>query len=378
MSRDKMLKVYYNDKVIGTLAETSDKRVAFEYDDSWLDAGFTISPFSLPLKKEVFVPKNSAQDGLFGVFRDSLPDAWGRLLLERVLKKRGIDSSSVSMIDRLAMVGEGGMGALTYLPAWDIKEDNRQGTLDEIAEACKSVLMNEGDESLDMLFNMAGSSGGARPKVLLSDEEGDWMVKFPSSVDTNEIGIQEYEYSLAAGKCGIDMPNTKLFESKKCGGYFGIKRFDRYADSDGKIIRKHMVTAEGLLETDLRLPNLDYADLMKLCKILTASDESSMIQMYRRMCFNVLAHNRDDHSKNFSYIYNDEKGKYELSPAYDLTYSNTFYGEHTTSVAGEAANPDTKDLIKVGTGAGLSKKLCSEIAEEIRSIAQPLAAKWRL
>lgn len=378
MSRDNIVRVFYHDRLVGTLAETADKRIAFEYDDSWIEEGFTISPFSLPLRKEVFVPGPDAPEGLFGVFRDSLPDAWGRLLVDRILRKRGLSTDSVGMLERLAIVGSGGMGALTYQPEWDIREEYEAGTLDEIADACRSVLLNEDSDSLDMLFNMAGSSGGARPKVLITDDEGEWIVKFPAPSDIDDIGLQEYEYSLAAKKCGIEMPETKLCPSQNHSGYFAVRRFDRSVHTDGSVVRKHMITAEGLLETDHRLPNLDYADLMKLCKILTFSNKDALIQMYRRMCFNVFAHNRDDHSKNFSYIYNDEKDRYYLSPAYDLTYSTTYYGEHTTAIGGEAHNPGIKDLVKVGSDAGLSKKLCTEIAEEIRELAQPLSDKWKL
>ncbi|MBP3895840.1 MAG: type II toxin-antitoxin system HipA family toxin [Mogibacterium sp.] len=376
MSRNRILKVYYNDLTVGSLAETADGRVAFEYDELWVSEGFPISPFSLPLRKEVFVPGRDCPDGMFGVFRDSLPDAWGRLLVDRVLRKSGVNPSDISMLDRLAIVGHSGMGALIYVPEWNIASEYEIGTLDEVAAACRSIFLNEETDYIDALYSMGGSSGGARPKILVSDHDGDWIIKFPSSYDSGEIGEQEYEYSVAARKCGITMPETRLFESEKCSGYFGIKRFDRELWADGSVKRKHMITAEGLLETDHRLPNLDYADLMKLCKILTFSDKEELLQMYRRMCFNVFAHNRDDHSKNFSYVYNDDREKYEMSPAYDLTYSTTYYGEHTTTVAGEGANPGMDELIKVGTEAGLGKSLCTETAKEIRSIAEPLAAKW--
>lgn len=238
-------------------------------------------------------------------------------------------------------------------------------------------MQNDDTDGLDMLFKMAGSSGGARPKVLLSDDEGEWIVKFPSSFDSEDVGLQEYEYSKAAAKCGIAVPETKLFKSEKNRGYFGVKRFDRDYSAEGEVVRKHMITAEGLLETDHRLPNLDYSDLMKLCKILTFSNKDALLQMYRRMCFNVFAHNRDDHSKNFAYLFNEEKGRYEISPAYDLTYSTTYYGEHTTSVGGESANPGMDDLVKVGADAGLGKKLCIETAKDVESVAVPLAEKWK-
>ena len=127
-----------------------------------------------------------------------------------------------------------------------------------------------------------------------------------------------------------------------------------------------MLTVEALLETDHRLPNLDYRDIMKLTKILTGNDRDQLIQQYRRMCFNVFARNRDDHSKNFTFLYDETADRWLLSPAYDLTYSSTYFGEHTTSVAGNAADPGPGDLLAVGTDAGLPEKLCRSIAGEIR------------
>ena len=195
MSRNKILKVYYNDLSVGSLAETADGRVAFEYDDLWVSKGFPISPFSLPLRKGVFVPGRDCPDGMFGVFRDSLPDAWGRLLVDRVLRKSGVNPADISMLDRLAIVGHSGMGALIYVPEWNIASEYEIGTLDEVAAACRSIFLNEETDYIDALYSMGGSSGGARPKILVSDHDGDWIIKFPSSYDSGEIGEQEYEYS---------------------------------------------------------------------------------------------------------------------------------------------------------------------------------------
>lgn len=126
-----------------------------------------------------------------------------------------------------------------------------------------------------------------------------------------------------------------------------------------------MLTVAALLEIDFEQPSLDYSALMKLTKILTNSNPAELENMYRRMCFNVFAHNRDDHSKNFSYLYDEEKEQWSLSPAYDLTYSNTYFGEHTTSVAGNGKNPGIKEVVEVVVGAGLKKKWCETVAEEI-------------
>ena len=121
----------------------------------------------------------------------------------------------------------------------------------------------------------------------------------------------------------------------------------------------HMLTAAALLEIYFNQPCMDYNDLMKLTKILTNNNWDDIDNMYRRMCFNVYAHNRDDHAKNFTYIYDEENETWRLSPAYDLTYSNTYYGEHTTTVAGNGRNPGIKELTEVGVNAGLKKQYCS-------------------
>ena len=120
MSQRESLEVRMDDRLVGTLALTANHKVAFSYSEEWLEHGFSVSPFSLPLKNEVFVPKKDYFDGLFGVFADSLPDAWGQLLLERLLKERGKKEAQYSVLDRLAIVGKSGMGALTYHPQKEI------------------------------------------------------------------------------------------------------------------------------------------------------------------------------------------------------------------------------------------------------------------
>ena len=166
----------------------------------------------------------------------------------------------------------------------------------------------------------------------------EWIIKFPAHVDGKDAGKMEYDYSCCARKCEITMSETKLFPSGICKGYFGTRRFDRVPDQNG-IKRVHMLTAAALLELDFEQPSLDYHSLMKLTKILTKDHYADVESMFRRMCFNVFAHNRDDHSKNFTYLYDEEKDQWRLSPAYDLTYSNTYYGEHTTTVDGNGKDP---------------------------------------
>ena len=125
MDNYKYLKVFYNDILVGTLAKTPEMVVAFEYDSNWLNNGFSISPFSLPLIKKVFIPKYEPFGGLFGVFNDSLPDGWGRLLVDRLLLKNRINPVEVDNLNRLAIVQQSGMGALTYKPEHRFETENK-------------------------------------------------------------------------------------------------------------------------------------------------------------------------------------------------------------------------------------------------------------
>lgn len=360
MDNYKYLKVFYNDILVGTLAKTPDRVVAFEYDSEWLNNGFSISPFSLPLIKKVFIPKYDPFGGLFGVFNDSLPDGWGRLLVDRLFLKNKINPVEIDNLNRLAVVQKSGMGALTYKPEHKFESENNISDYDILAQECSKILESQNSENLDELFKLGGSSGGARPKILTSIDNEDWIIKFPSSSDPKNIGEKEYQYSLCAKNCGINMTETKLFPSKICSGYFGIKRFDR---KNGKKV--HMVSVSGLLETSHRLPNLDYNTLMKLTLELTRNYQD-IEQLFRLMCFNVFAHNRDDHSKNFSFLFDDIKKEWHLSPAYDLTYSSSFNGEHATTINGEGKNPTLDDILAVAKNIGLKEKFAKDIASDIQ------------
>ena len=360
MDNYKYLQVFYNDKLVGTLAKTPDRLVAFEYDNDWLVTGFSISPFSLPLQKKVYLPKFEPVEGLFGVFNDSLPDGWGRLLVDRLLLKNKINPSEIDNLNRLAVVQESGMGALTYQPEHKFETPNQESDYDKLATECSKILESQDSSNLDELFKLGGSSGGARPKILTKINGEDWIIKFPSSQDPKNIGEQEYKYSLVAKDCGIKMSETRLFESKNCSGYFGIKRFDR---KNGKKV--HMVSVSGLLETSHRLPNLDYNILMKLTLELTKNYQD-IEQLYRLMCFNVFAHNRDDHSKNFSFLFDENKKEWHLSPAYDLTYSSSFNGEHATTINGEGKNPNLEDILNVAKNIGIKEKQALDIVLDIK------------
>jgi len=379
MKKVSELSVFFNGmsgkRLVGILVLYKRQFAAFQYSKEWLDGGFSISPFSLPLEEQVFIPEWEPFGGVFGVFNDSLPDGWGRLLVDRMLLKNRIKPESLSALDRLAIVGFSGMGALSYEPESYIVENSELPfDLDEVSQECAHILntefRNSDKENLDSMFLAGGSSGGARPKILTKIDGEDWIIKFPSSADPKEIGLQEYKYAECARSCGIAVSDFKLFESKICKGYFGTKRFDRVITESGTR-RIQMVSASALLETSHRIPNLDYNSLMQLTLQLTHNMDE-LEKLFRLMCFNVFSHNRDDHSKNFSWLYDECKKEWKLSPAYDLTYSNSIGGEHATTINGEGKNPQMMHLLAVAEKSGIKLSKARTIAEEISEKAKEL------
>ena len=356
------LTVKFHDRIVGTLSLTPDNRLcAFEYDKSWLAEGFSISPLELPLRGGLFIAKPQPFYGNFGIFEDSLPDGYGRYLLHKALLREGINDSNLSSLDRLSLVGCGGMGALTYHPETHILPGIDTNDLDMLQQKALEVLKEQQDTDAGLLLYNSGNSGGARPKAIFHDEEGHWLVKFRHTYEPKDIGQQEYHYNEVARKCGICVPDFKLMN----GRYFASRRFD--IDADGQ--RIHTVTAGGLLCLSLSNPVLDYSNLLALTGYLTQS-EKEVEEMFRRMVFNYLTENKDDHCKNFSFYVIEERAGYfawHLAPAYDLTLCTEGYnGEHATSV-NNTGNPTLKDMIAVGTKIKMKEQRCLEIFEEVES-----------
>ena len=356
------LEVYCDGRHVGTMAAYQHYRTVFQYTESWIREGFSISPLSLPLVAGVKATKADPFDGLFGIFADSLPDGWGRLLVDRMLRREGENPEEIDPLTRLSVVGQSGMGALEYKPVHSWKQGTETADLDYLAAECQKILRSEESNDLDTLFALGGSSGGARPKVMLKIDDEEWIVKFPASGDPEDIGMMEYDYNLCAQECGIEIPKVRLFASKNGAGYFGSKRFDRICSETGEE-KIHMASASALLEISHRIPALDYTSLMALTWHVTRK-EADVLKMFRLMCFNIFAHNRDDHSNNFSFLC--KKGDWKLAPAYDLTWSNSLGGEHATSIAGEGRNPGIADILRVGKRAGIKETNARLIAEEVQ------------
>lgn len=351
-----MVQVFLHGEKVGRIALTPDALCAFEYDAGYLLRGTSLSPFHLPLKDGVFVANRSPFNGGFGVFSDSLPDGWGNLLLDRYIRSKGDDPFKLTQLQRLSLVGSQGRGALEYRPDFNETDGDEIFRLNRLAKEAEKILASQEDAaSLEAFYKIGGTSGGARPKVFIKTEGREWLVKFKASNDPADIGILEYEYSLLAKKCGINMPETRLFEAK----YFGVERFDR--TPQGKI---HTISAAGLLNADYRIPSLDYRDLLQVCHLLTRNMEE-VAALFRQMVFNVAIRNRDDHAKNFSFQLLN--GEWKLSPAYDLLPSGGFNGFHTTTV-NNTGEPTRNDMLEVARHAGINKQKANDIIDEVFGI----------
>jgi serine/threonine-protein kinase HipA len=351
-------------------------RIYFEYAPSFLAHGRSISPIRLPLEPRTFPGDLEPFDGLHGVFHDSLPDGWGRLLLDRSLTRLRLLPSALTPLDRLAYVGSRGLGALRYRPEYGRARSRAAIDLDALAEQVRTVLDGDSEDVLDHLLELGGSSGGARPKVLVGVSANKrrlmagvdalpagyahWLVKFRSSVDPPDVGALEYAYAEMARAAGIDMAPAHLFPARRGAGYFGAQRFDRRRN-----VRVHVHSACGLLHADHRLPTIGYVTLLKATRLVTRS-QIEVDRMFRRMVFNVLAHNRDDHTKNHAFLLEDD-GEWRCSPAYDVTFSSGPGGEHALDVGGEGRQPGLEHIRAVAQQVGVHDRTVRACMDEVKA-----------
>lgn len=360
------LRVLSDGKLVGQLAER-DGKIVFQYDSAWLDNGFDLAPSSLEFDGLANPARRMDFQGLHGVFNDSLPDGWGLLLMDRALKKyRDQERSQITPIDRLAYMGHRCMGALEYQPELLPEQDGNRIDLADIAAQSEKILRGETIDVLEELRICGGSPGGARPKVTVAFSEnmeacissfGDlpegyshWIVKFRNDSryddgDPVDIGRLEMAYADMARAAGLQVPNTRLIEltvNRKQEAFFAVQRFDR------EVNRKiHFLSLAGYAYADHRVPCLDYGSgVLAATKKITKSDKE-VEKAFRLMLFNVLAHNKDDHSKNFAYLLDPgARGAWHLAPAYDLTFNTGMANNHTTAING-SGNPGFADLEKV-------------------------------
>ena len=353
--------VYAGDRLIGTIAEYDRGRTAFEYSAQWLATGFSISPFSLPLKQQLFVAEDRSMEGLFGVFYDSLPDGWGRLLTDRYLSSLGIER--ITPLTRLCMLSKTSSGLLEYKPSIADDEILEGDDLDELHRITGEILEDSAvsQEDLERLYAKGGSSGGARPKVNIDIDGEPWIVKFPTRLDGPDAGYMEYECNKKATDAGLTIPDIRLLPSRYTKGFFAVRRFDRHGGR-----RIHMLSLSGLLESSHRYPALDYTHLLKATLILTRSEEA-LYEAFRMACFNVMIGNQDDHGKNFAFLYDETLNGWQLAPAYDLTKSSTSFGEQSTTVCGKGRDINDDDLRRLGDMFSLDEQRRNEIIRDVHA-----------
>ena len=344
MAKNDIIKVFCFNTEIGVLGWDENRAVSFfQYNPDFLNSNKF--PNLIP-KTRIITPVSQVQvfkkfngetfRGLPPIFADSLPDMFGNIIFKTWLENNNKDFKKISVIEQLAYVSDRGMGALEYKPKKDIPQSTTIN-IDEIVEVLKSVLEIKSKtsaeklnhESLLNIFKIGTSAGGARPKILISENKLDgtiipgdinyskeydhYIVKLNLDDDISyNREIIEYCYYLTAIYCGINMMDSKIIDSR----HFATKRFDRV---NGE--KRHVLTATGITGWDFKDPSVStYENLFELSLFLKLP-HSEIEQLFRRMVFNVVFANKDDHMKNHSFIYDKLNDSWNLSPAYDVTYS---------------------------------------------------------
>ena len=347
MKKINRVQVFILSTLVGELA-ANRQGIFFAYDPTWIASGFNLSPLYMEFNS---APQLASEErvfnGLHGAFADSLPDGWGRRLMDRFFANLGISRHQISPLDRLAYMADRSMGALEYRPVIERACDEHELDLAQLYDNAQDIYQGDTGTTLEALRLAGGSPGGARPKMVAAfSADGSqcrtafgrlpagyehWLVKFRAPEEHIDTGVIEYAYSIMAQRAGLRIASPRLVNVHSQGRserFFSARRFDREGPS-----KIHMMTAAGVLYADFRAPSLDYADLLRATNAVTKS-AFEVEHMARQMVFNALAHNRDDHAKNFAYLH--QQDSWQLSPAYDLTFSSIegFIDEHTTSFAG--------------------------------------------
>jgi serine/threonine-protein kinase HipA len=329
-------------------------RHVFSYDPQFIASGLQISPFYLPLGGNSFAaPKNDGFYDLHGVFADSLPDTWGRRVQDAEFLKIGVIEPTA--LERLAFIGQNGIGALRYHPAREFPKGDEIVRLATLRKATQRIINGDIDDVSEQLLKSGGSAGGARPKFLVDIREdnprkirythGSYddgytpvILKVPSFAHDHYQRI-EYAYTQIARDAGIDVPDCYLIDDGKSKlAFFAMKRFDIMPDGS----RYHAHTLAGLLNADYRETTPDAATFLRTIDDLTR-DHRQVVEGFRRVAFNYIGSNKDDHAKNFSFLMNSE-GEWSLSPAYDIGFSKGQNNMHQMRLGQKSRGAEAKDF----------------------------------
>jgi len=382
----------------------------FQYRPEFVRSGVPISPVHMPLREAPyrfpFLSRDEAFHGLPGLLADVLPDRWGQTLINAWLDAQGRDPASFDVVERLCYIGRRGMGALEFQPAIDsagpgggdlnvdaLVELAREA-LEEREAFVAEIAANPADEEIRAILTMGTSAGGARPKAIIAfnEETGQvrsgqvavdsgfthWLLKFDGVHGAGDHGLRdpegwggvEFAYSRMARGAGIEMTETRLLEENG-RRHFMSRRFDR-PDAGGKV---HVQTVGALEHVSFNDPGIYSYEraFMLMRKLGLGVPEAD--DFFRRMVFNVVGRNQDDHVKNIAFIMGRD-GAWRLSPAYDLTFAfqpgNQWLQAHQMTIAGKRDGFTVADLRAVAKAAGLRRGRAERILDEVASAV----AEW--
>lgn len=400
----KVVKVKLWGTIIGYIQlDETNRFIIFEYDKKFLEFGIKVSPIQMPLSNNIYqFPNlvNTSFRGVPGLISDSLPDKFGNAVIDAWLASQGRISESFTVLDRLCYTGKRGMGALEYEPSnREIKDVDQLINITKMVEFASEILSKQEKILITtkdvmyykQLLRLGTSAGGARAKAIiaynkktgelrsgqfdLGEDFEHWLIKLDgvkkngdkNREDEPEYTLIEYSYYLMATKSGITMSECKLFPEE---GYnhFMTKRFDRVKGE-----KIHMQSLGALLHIDYNIPGLCSYERAALTARQIGCPSSDIEQLFRRMVFNVLAVNQDDHVKNISFLM-DKQGRWSLSPAYDITFaydlSNQYLKSHQMSINSKTTEIKQDDLIQCGKIMGIKISKCRKIIYEVFEIVK--------
>jgi serine/threonine-protein kinase HipA len=397
-------------KTIGAVSlEDGEDVASFEYDAAFAQSGIQVAPMVMPLSRRVYrFPELSRSTfrGLPGLLADSLPDKFGNALIDAWLASQGRRADSFSAVERLCYTGERGMGALEFVPA--IGPRARQTTrieVDQLVELASEVLTHRnilqtsfategGAEALRDILRVGTSAGGARAKAVIAwnpktnevrsgqVKAGQgfeyWLLKFDGISgnkdkeleDPKGYGLIEYAYYLMALDCGIEISECRLFKENG-RSHFMTRRFDRLAD--GK--KLHMQSLCALAHYDFNMAGAYSYEQAFLVMRQLQLPMQSIEQQFRRMVFNIVARNQDDHVKNIAFLM-DKSGDWSLSPAFDVTYSfnpsGAWTATHQLTMNGKRDNFTMEDFNACAKTTSMKRGRAAKIVADV----QATVSKW--
>ncbi len=351
------LLVSFNDVEVGKL-KLQNNNIYFQYHKDWIKNGFSISPFKIPLKEKIFI-FDQIDIPIWGIFLDCLPDGWGIRLNIIKCAKYNINYEKLNILEKLSLTDSTGLGGLTFKPKNKIYKRIKidlDNITNDVMENYYNILNLK---LIDEIYHKANSSGGARPKIHFKDKGGsNWIIKFPTSKENIDSGIDEYNANMLAKKCYININECKLIRLKSGVQLFASKRFD--IDEN---IKKHIISISGLLDLDFRRSVVDYSTIFEIVDLISVNKEKDFYDFFSRMVFNYKFGNCDDHMKNTSFIYDENLKGYKLSPAYDIT--KTLDLKYHSLLCNEKEFPNNDDFLFIAKKFNLNINKCKYIIDLI-------------